>query len=71
MAADQFAQNEVLTEPGSHARLTSIEVKLDKMLAEIHRRAKAKAQIESWFRFVVVPLIIAVTHLLTRVWVKK
>jgi len=75
--APSFSQNEVPTMPGPQTgkraaeRLASMEHKLDVALEEMHRRGKARASAERWFRYVVVPLVIALTHVLTRLWVGK
>ena len=75
--ASSFPQNEVPTTPGTQTgkraaeRLAAMEHKLDVALEEMHRRGKARASAERWFRYVVVPLVIALTHVLTRLWVGK
>ena len=67
----KFSLNEVPTEPAATTtgkRLVSIEQKLDRALDALSKKTASHKNSERWWRYVVVPLVIVVVHMLTRVW---
>jgi hypothetical protein len=69
--SEEFSPNEVPTEPAvatTGARLATIEHKLDRALEALAKKSSSHARSERMWRYVIVPLVIVVVHMLTRVW---
>ena len=67
----EFSPNEVPTEPAAATtgqRLVTIEQKLDRALEALAKKNASHKSSERMWRYVVVPLVIVVVHMLTRVW---
>jgi len=67
----EFSPNEVPTEPAvttTGARLVTIEQKLDRALDALAKKTTSHNSSERWWRYVIVPLVVVVVHMLTRVW---
>jgi hypothetical protein len=67
----EFSPNEAPTEPAATTtgrRLVTIEQKLDRALEALAKTPSSHKSSERMWRYVIVPLVIVVVHMLTRVW---